>query len=178
MEFSPFRNGDGWLLGVGDLGCGDAAGTRRAFEVRLPDSYHLYDTRAGQYLGKAETLQADLPRGGHRAYALLPYRVTGVEVALSAAVAVPGKLIRLAVRLQTEGGKPSGHVLRVTAHASNQKQGFFPFKRIVPLPENGALELPLRLAYNDPNGVWKITVADISTGVEGTVPLTVRGGTE
>jgi len=178
LEFSPFRNGEGWLLGVADLGCGDDASERRPFEVRLPSPRHLYDIRAGRSIGYAETLSDNLPRGGRRAYALLPYEVTGISATMSPAVAAPGDLVRLTARLQTGGQQPSGHVLRVSARAPGGQQGFFPFKRVVPLPENSVLDLPLRLAHNDPPGTWRITVTDVSTGVETNVSLTVKGGAE
>ena len=178
LEFSPFRNRQGWLLGVEDLGCGDDTSERRPFEVRLPGRYHLYDIRAGRRLAQSDTLKDSIPRGGHRAYALLPYEVTGIEIKLDRSAAQPGDLVHLTVRLQTNAGRPAGHVMRVTASAAGRADPFFPFKRVLRLPADGTLDVPLRLAHNDPPGEWRLTVADVSTGVSETVALTVKGGAE
>ncbi|MBT3379786.1 MAG: hypothetical protein HN742_17480 [Lentisphaerae bacterium] len=174
LEFSPFRNGDGWLLGVEDLGCGDDTGDRRPFEVALPGRYHLYDIRASKYMGEADTLKEDIPRGGHRAYALLPYRVAGLAAGLDRDSVAPGGLARLKVRIQTDGEAPAGHVLRITARPPGQEEDFFPFKRVVRVPRDGTLVMPLRVAHNDPSGMWQITVTDVSTGASATVLLPVR----
>ena len=178
LEVSPFRNREGWLLGVEDLGCGDDTGERRPFEVQLPGRFHLYDVRVGRHLAHADKLTDSIPRGGHRAYALLPYRVTGIEVKLDKRAAQSGDLVRLTARLRTDRGRPAGHVLRVTTRAPGRAHPFFPFKRVLRLPADGALSVPLRLAHNDPGGEWRFTVTDVSSGVSETVALTVKGGAE
>ena len=176
LEFSPFRHGDGWLLGVEDLGCGDDTAERRPFEVQLPAAFHLYDIRAGRYLRHASILEDSLPRGGHRAYALLPYKATGIEASLESASVSAGGLVRLTVRLLSDGPLFTGHVVRVTAQAPGADGLFFPFKRVLRLPQSGEIALPLQLAYNDPVGTWQIAVTDVSTGVSTTVGLEVKGG--
>lgn len=174
LEFSPFRNGAGYLLGVEDLGCGDFLGPRRPFEVKLPRALHVYDIRLGSYLGELEVLSGEIPRNGHRAYALLPYPVTGVKL-----TADPGNPLRrgqtftLRASIANGGQTHVPHVLRFEARTPDGGK-FFPFRRIVHVPAGGATSVTLTLAENDPPGDWELMATDIATGQSSRVSVTVK----
>ena len=172
LEVSPFLNGDGYLLGVEDLAAGDYVGRRRPFELRLPGAFHVYDARSSEYLGQLSSLKADIPRGGHRVYSLMPYKIKGLDVKVDKAQ--NGKSITVAVNLKTDGGIKRGlHVVRIEATDPDGKP-FFPFYRVLRMPADGPLVAPLALASNDPKGAWEFTVTDVNSGETETVKL---GGT-
>jgi hypothetical protein len=177
FEISPFRNGRGYLLGVEDLGTGDFVGPRRPFEITLPGAYGIYDIRAGKYLGRSQTLRADIPRQGHRAYALMPY---GEPLRVSASVApgtvAPGGTVTLATDIGLDPPQQRDlHVLRIEAFAPDGKT-FFPFRRVLKMPQEGPLSVPFVTALNDPPGEWRFVVTDISTGNSAEARFALRQG--
>lgn len=178
LELSAFSNGDAFLLGVTDLGCGDFTGARRPFEVALPGRFHLYDIRAGRDLGAAEVLRDNIPRNGHRAYALLPYAVERVTLGAAAANVAPGETLRLTLDLaMTPQTDRAPHVIRLEARDPTG-EAFSPFGRLVRMPPRGPVEVPLTTAFNDPPGAWTFTATDISSGKAATATVSLRGGEE
>ncbi len=178
FEVSPFRNGRGYLLGVEDLGTGDFVGARRPVEVRGPRVFHIYDMRAGKYLGRAATVKTDLPRQGHRAYALTPYQVQAVTATVDRPTVQPGDTLKLTADVViTPAGARDLHVVRVEATTPEGK-GFFPFRRVLKMPPSGPLVIPLTTARNDPPGAWQLSVTDVNTGTVGTAKFTLAKGAE
>ncbi|MCF7853482.1 MAG: hypothetical protein K9N51_01695 [Candidatus Pacebacteria bacterium] len=175
IRFSPFRAGAGWLLGVADLGGGDFQGDRRPFEVQLPTDCHQYDVRAGRYLSHGDVLRDELPRGGHRAYALLPYKLDGIDLTLNETELTAGELLEASVSLRAAATPTGPHVIRLTVETPDGRS-FFPMKRVLRVPESGALTVPLRTAADDPPGAWSIEAVDVTTGMSTTVEFTLQGG--
>ncbi|MCZ7648489.1 MAG: hypothetical protein M5U26_25050 [Planctomycetota bacterium] len=164
FELSPFRNGSGYLLGAQELACGDFAGESRPLEVKLPASLHQYDLRAGKYLGEGDVLKDAVPRSGHRAYALLPYKVKNLKAEFDAKKAAPGATATLTVDLERDGaGARAPHVIRVEAFGPDGYR-FWPGCRVLRMPEGGALKIPFTLALNDPAGAYSFVVTDVATG--------------
>ena len=164
FEFSPFRNGRGYLLGVEDLGTGDFVGPRRGFEAKAPHVFHIYDIRVGKYLGRSDTLKDEVPRNGHRAYALMPYQVQAVTARVDKPTVPAGETLRLTADVTiTPAGDRDLHVVRIEAFGPDGKP-FFPFRRVLQMPAKGALTLPLTVALNDAPGTWRIVATDINSG--------------
>ncbi|MBI2299497.1 MAG: hypothetical protein HYU66_11240, partial [Armatimonadetes bacterium] len=176
FELSPFRHGAGYLLGVEELGCGDFVGARRAVELALPGTFHVYEMRAGRYLGKLSVLKDGLPRSGHRAYALLPYAVQAVTLRAAESRVAPGGTLRLSADLtvaSTAGRAP--HVVRIEALGPDGKP-FYPFRRVLRMPGRGPLAASFTVAYNDPPGEWRFVATDLVSGKTAEARVTVGGG--
>jgi hypothetical protein len=177
FEFSSFRNGRGYLLGVEDLGTGDFVGARRGFEAKGPRVFHIYDIRAGKYLGRSDTVKDEVPRNGHRAYALMPYQVQAVTARVDRPTVQPGETLRLITDVAiAPTGDRDLHVVRVEAFGPDGK-GFFPFRRVLQMPTRGALTVPLTTALNDAPGQWRLVVTDVNSGQTGEARFVLgRGG--
>lgn len=174
VEISGFRNGRGYLLGVEDLATADSQDARRTVEIALPARFYVYDIRRGSFVGQTDVLKADLPRGGHRAYSLMPYNVTGVDAKLNKANAARGDTVVLSTDLTLEPpGKRDLHVLRVEVVDPAGKT-FYPFERVVRMPETGPLALEFTTSVDDPAGDWRVVVTDVNTGVAARLPLTLK----
>jgi len=163
FEFSPFRLGAGWLVGVADLGCGDFIGERRPFSLALPGRFHAYEVRSGRPLGEGELLSDEMPRNGHRAYALLPYAVTDVALTAGRDKLILGETAVLELDVNVKGGSRGLHVVRLEA-MDPDGNSFFPFRRVLKLPPGAPLRVPLTFARNDLPGRWTILATDINSG--------------
>jgi hypothetical protein len=176
FEISAFRNGSGYLLGLEELGCGDFTAARRPVEVKLPATFHVYEMRSGTYAGAVDVIRAELPRNGHRAYALLPYRVGRVGLGADAQICRPGETVTLRLDVARPAtGEPPLHVVRLDA-VDPGGTPFFPFRRVLKLPPAGPLAVPLTFARNDPPGSWRFTATDINSRQTASLTLTLKGG--
>ncbi len=132
---------------------------------------HLYDVRAGRYLGKAAETTATLAPGDTALYAALPYRVAGLTVT-APAQARPGAELAVRLALSSSAGTPGDHVLHL--------EFLGPSNRPVPsytsniLATAGKATFTLPLALNDPAGRWHIRARDVLTGVRGEATFVVR----
>ncbi len=131
---------------------------------------HVYDLRAGKYLGKTRTLRTPVQAGRARLFALLPYQVAGVKA--SAEAAAPGKnaVVRLAVA--PAAGKVGRHVLRLRVLGPDGKEREAYRQTVV--AEAGRAEVSLPLALDDAAGTWTLSAQDVATGVTGTGRMAVR----
>ena len=84
----------------------------QTFEVHLSlsGSGHVYDCRAGKYLGPAGERTVELRALTGNLFALLPYRVEGLEVASPARAAL-GRPIEVKVAVTAVGGPLARHVI-------------------------------------------------------------------
>jgi hypothetical protein len=130
---------------------------------------YIYDVRSGKYLGHGKTISTPLQSGRARLFALLPYRVTTIEIAAS-----PAKLgadARVKLKIATSAKKAGRHVLRLRFFAGKKEREEY---RQTVIAENGAATIAQPLALNDTPGAWKISAQDVATGVtsEATIRVT------
>jgi len=156
-----YRDGDALYVGTQrDYMVADQ--TPRAFGVTTERGGHLYDTRAGKYLGEGTKAMLNLEVARGAMLAILPYKATGIAIEGLQPTLPQGASLKLALRLQIEGGLPGKGVFRVDVTDPNGSP-VAPVCRKVRW-EKGAAEVVLPLAYNDPVGKWTIRVTDIATG--------------
>jgi hypothetical protein len=169
-----FRDGDNrYLVVLRPYGQppGHAVTPASRTTVRLLEKRHIYDARAGRYLGLLDRWQPDDSPQLARLYACLPYKVEGLQVSAPASVK-PGAVVRLPVRLALNGGVAGRHVLRVDAvRPDGTKQRILGYNQTI---TGGAGDVELPLAYNAPAGEWRVTVRDVATGQQQHVALTVE----
>ncbi len=135
------------------------------YTVRFPARAHVYDVRRGAYLGRTDRASGRLGPGDVALYALLPYRVRGLDVRASQASARPGDEVRYAIRVRADGAAPGLHVFRVEVSGPDGK----PRRHYgaVLCSEVGRAEGAFRLALNDPPGAWRIRVQILPEGLKG-----------
>ena len=125
---------------------------------------HLYDIRAGQYLGHSSSTEAVVPPGHTALYAAMPYRVTGVETTGDSA-AEPGDVVMLRARVVPHEGEPGDHVVHLAVTAPDGSLPWHYQQNL--LAPGGVLEYALPTALNDPAGTWQVTFTDVLSGETG-----------
>jgi len=141
---------------------GPADKSPKPLHVKLAKSAHLYDVRGGKYLGHKDSFDVKIIPARAQLYAMLPYRVKGIEVKRLKSRYKPGDTVTCQLRVEPEKGQPGRHVLRVElAHPSGKSPT--PYARNI-VADDGKCDARFRLALNDPSGKWTLTVRDVATG--------------
>jgi len=147
----------------------------RAVTVDFGRSAHLYDVRAGKYLGATQVLKTKLTPGVAQLYALLPYRLSGLQVA-APAQAQAGQALTCDVTLQLQG-RPESHVVRLQVSGPDGKERPWYARNLMtdqgPAAKPGLARGTLQLALDDTPGTWKVVARDVATGVTGSASFKV-----
>ena len=134
----------------------------REYEIVGPGQAHVYDVRAGRYLGRSDRVRLRLEAARGAMLAFLPYKVKGIQLSGVRAGVRQGEPVTLRVELLTETGRPGRGVFRIETVAPNGKP-------VAPLTRKvrwagGVADIGLRIAFNDPVGRWTVRVKDVATG--------------
>jgi hypothetical protein len=142
-------------------------------EVQLDRSYHLYDIRCGKYVGHTDQISTQIAPGEALLYALLPCRVNEVSVRGPAEVA-PGEQASFHAAVSTSATTEG------TQHKTNRAQMHcFHVEVTSPagdvikeytqnvLAPAGSAGFCVPFALSDTEGLWKVVVNDVATGVTG-----------
>ena len=160
-----FRDGDCQYVGLQrDYKIADQS--PKDFDVIGSTEAHVYDVRAGEYLGRARRVRRGLEVARGALLAFLPYHATRLEIRGLPAACCQGDLIRLQAALHTEGERPSNGIVRVEVRDPAGKRSPMLSHKI--LSRAGLAEWHLRIALNDPVGNWTILATDIATGTSAT----------
>ena len=82
--------------------------------VRCSQPAQVYEVREGKYLGRCDAWQDRFPAGRMKVYALLDYRVTGLQVEAAPGPHKPGETVTVKCRVTSEGGEPDLHAFRLS----------------------------------------------------------------
>ena len=145
----------------------------QTYDARLSVSGtgHLYDCRAGKYLGAAGECAVELRAATGNLFALLPYRVEGLEVTMPARAAL-GQPIDVKAVVRVAGGFFARHVIVLQLRRPDGKE--LPQNRWVVETDKGIAGGQLFLALNDPAGRWTLLARDVATGVQKAVPIEIQ----
>ena len=137
--------------------------------IRLPRRAHLYDVRAGTYLGRTDRIETRLAPGDAAFYALLDYQISAVEVRTRQRQGAP---YTVHCQLRTAAARVGDHIIHVQVKCPD---GAMPpaYQRNVNA-RAGEAEFSIPLALNDPPGEWTVVCRDVATGTEGQVKMAVR----
>jgi hypothetical protein len=129
---------------------------------------YTYDLDEGTYLGFGDRLDMRMSRYTYRTFARLPYRVLSVAVT-AAPTALLGQPLSISVRVQTSGGAPGQHMVRIdvvdpSGHA-------MPYMSREVSTTCGSVTVVVATALNDPPGRWTVIATDLLTGVESRAEL-------
>ena len=174
VELVRFTRGPVTLLGVAkrSLGCEKYP---VAVDLKLPGKSHVYDMRAGRYVGHTNVIKTKLADMGRQAYALVPYQVTGVTLSVTPAKgARAGDVLRVAATVKAVGGA-GDHLVRFEAEdPAGRRVLHFRDKVWSSRGADGAIraEVSWPLALNETPGRWTVYATDVLSGA--TVKTTVQ----
>ncbi len=134
---------------------------------------HVYDVRAGKYLGETDRIDVALTTGTARLYAVLPYRVRGVSVE-APAEARAGRVLSVGARVEAGDAPVGNHVVHIELTRDGER-AIKPYARNV-VTTGGAATVDFPLPLNAPAGQWLLTVTDVISGKVETRGVNVVGG--
>jgi len=138
--------------------------------VKLSASAHLYDLRAGKYLGQGDNAEVQGLFASATFLSALPYRVQKLTVT-APAKAVAGAPCAVQVKLTAEGDVQGAQpVFRVNVIGPDGADRHYYARTLAPDGLQASTTVPF--AANDVPGQWKIVARDVLTGT--TVSAVVR----
>jgi hypothetical protein len=147
--------------------------------IRFPKLTHLYDIRAGKYLGHVNETNCTLTEGDPQIFAMMPYPVSDLKISISKPVYRAGENVDYEVSLHSDSqtSLPLGrHVIFVNVAApDNQVRPAYNAKLEA---QKGTCKATIPLAYSDMAGTWKLTGRDVATGMEGSATFVIRADEE
>lgn len=129
-------------------------------------------SRSRQYLGHTDRVDATLDTARGKVFAVLPYRVSGLELNI-AGRPVGGQDLVLRIKLAASApiGADDRHVIRIKVFRPDAREEIA--HRRWAVATGGQGEVPLPIAFDDPAGKWTVRCQDVATGLEQEVPFTV-----
>jgi len=159
-EIVRFRDGEMLYAGAQrDYFLEDFAAYPVTIEFRR--ATHLYDVRAGKYLGRTQRLDLDLSWRPYL-WALSPYRVEGVRVEADSRASVGQEMV-ISAGVEADADELQRHVLRVEWLGPHGKL-LRHYSRDV-IAHGGHARFRQRWALNDAPGTYTLTVRDVMSGV-------------
>ena len=140
--------------------------------IQFRTAAHIYNVRAGRYLGNAASCETMLQPGRAELFALMPYRVDALKLDVPNSVR-QGESMPLKAAVKTNG-KPGLHVFRLTfldPHGVEVRH----YARNVKAA-NGVFAGDWAPALNDAPGVWTMVARDVISGAvaRASIELTTR----
>ncbi len=149
---------------VRDVSGGMTKGSGIRVQLRGPK--HLYDCRAGRYVGERRAVRVALLPGEAKVFAALPYRVISLDV--DASLDDDQRVLKVSARVQATS-RPGKHVLHVVTGPDRERALLCYRKNAV--ADGGRARVAIPFGMNeDPSG-WKVWVTDVATGVGATVDV-------
>jgi len=133
--------------------------------VRSAKPAHVYEVREAKYLGHSDTWQDTFPEGRMKFYALLDYRVTGLQAEVAPGPHQPGDTVKVICRVSAEGGEPDLHAFRLQLLAPDGAA--LSAYNTAALAPGGRAEVGLPLALNEPAGRYTLSATDVLSGATG-----------
>jgi len=134
----------------------------REVTIQFPRVAHIYDVRAGDYIGRGAAVRGKLRPARAKLFALLPYRVEGLSVKATEQVQ-RGGTFKLEGEIKADG-KPALHVVRVEFYRPDGREAAHYSRNL--LARDGKFSGEWRLALNEDLSVWRVEVRDVVTGAK------------
>jgi hypothetical protein len=133
--------------------------------VSFYKSGHLYDVRAGTYLGATNYTSFKLPSFNAKVISMLPYKVEDLIVELPDLVVKKGEPLSFDVKIKTSNNSvPGKHILFMKVISPT---GYHqPLYNQTRKSDDGIAHFTIPFANNDRMGEWKIIVKDVLSGLE------------
>ncbi len=139
--------------------------------VAFPRKAHIYDVRKGEYLGESTEIRTSVVPAIAKIYALLPYKVAGVQLDGLSGEYKRGASIEATVKVLASSGKAGNHVIRFEAVSSDRKtvKCYSQNLKIV----GGEGKIIWNTALSDMPGKWTLKIKDIASGITGAGNVTL-----
>ena len=179
-ETRVWENGEGTVFGLwrqmeskwfGPT-TGTIGGAPVAARIELPAARHVYDLRAGRYLGSVSRIDTRLNWGRASFYCALPYEIPAPTVAVSEETPEPGEAVTVTLRLPVPRGSTAKHALWVEVTDPEGGKSFWG-QRVL-LLEDRPVRVRFPVAHNDVPGRWLVTATELFSGRSGQAGWTVR----
>jgi hypothetical protein len=145
------------------------SGQREGAVIKLPASRHVYDLRAGKYLGEVTQFPVTIVPCRATFLVLSPRAIAAPQVSLPAPSAKPGQTVVAKLSVPQAAGE---HALRIRVLGPDGRP-MEAFDQTVIVGKQGA-ECTLPIAFNDPTGVWTVQARDIYSDRVGEAKLAVK----
>ena len=143
------------------------------FTIGLPRESHLYDMRAGKYLGFVDQVKHTENDVTAFMLAALPYRVTGLDLQCQTTSPKQGDVVTVKARIVVEGGESAGlHVVHLEVIDPEGREVSCLSSNVV--AEDGQCDFPIPFALNDLPGGWRLVVRDVASGVSVKIVLGLK----
>lgn len=161
---SMFTDGNGVYIGlVRDDLCRNDTDVFTLEINRSGERRFIYDVRERKFLGAVITLPLNLPPGGAKLFALMPYRVRTIDLSIQKTIVKIGELTTFTVAIVPQEDVPPGrHVIYVTVRGPDGEERHSLSRSYA--AENGRLEASIPIVLNDPPGRWVVEARDVATG--------------
>ena len=131
---------------------------RETVLAQLSAACHLYDVRAGRYLGYSATVPLEFEPCQAHVLALLPYQVTGIALTGLEPTFEQGDTLTFTAAVQTSTGRAEDHVVRVEVRGPDEKLVSCYTRNV--LAAGGKATYTIPLALNATPGAWHLEVTD------------------
>jgi hypothetical protein len=140
--------------------------------VHLGRRTHVYQLKAGRYLGNLEAVEAKFAPERLEFFALWPHRIGPPALALSTTEPRPGKRVTATIRF-ADAAKGDVQVVMLT-EVSPGGQTVDWWRREV-VVKGGTAEVPLYVAHDEEPGTWTLRVQDTISGQTAEAKFAVAG---
>jgi hypothetical protein len=169
-ETRVWRNGSGLVFGLWrqmknawfSPKSDTTAGEPQPAHIELAGRRHVYDLRAGQYLGQVSAVDTRLRWGRANFFLALPYRIGPVKLALDNAAPQPGQVVQATVTLAVppQARETFAAWAEVTDPAGRKPL----WGQQVVMLSGGEGQVRLKAAVNDAPGTWTLRVTELFSG--------------
>ena len=179
-EMRVWQNGDARVFGLWRrMECawfapksGVLAGTPQPARLELGEAQHVYDLRAGEYLGKVSGLNTSLRWGRARFYLASPYRAGRLKLSVSPRSPAPGDVLQASIRLEVPSSTDARHAAVVGLVGPDGKEARW--ARQVVLLASGRATVRIPVALNDAAGRWSLRATELFSGASDTATWKLR----
>jgi hypothetical protein len=169
-ETRVWRNGGGLVFGLWrqmknawfSPKSDTVAGDPQPAHIELTGRRHVYDLRAGRYLGQVSSVDTNLRWGRASFFLALPYRVGPMRVALDTTAPQPGQVVQATVTLELppQARETFAAWAEVTDPAGRKPL----WGQQVVMLKGGQGQVRFRAAVNDMPGTWTVRVTELFSG--------------
>ena len=140
-------------------------------ELALPEPRHVYDARQGRYLGHGKKAAFELQAGRPELFAMLPYKVSAVDVKLPSKIKA-GEVFKVTAAIAADKKPVGDHVVNFQLVEPDGAELASNAKDVMLKTGQGSLEM--QIPFNARGGKWRLAARDAVTGTSGSYDLEVE----
>ncbi len=151
---------------------GTTGGAPQPARLTFASPRYVYDLRARKALGKVARVDTSLRWGRANYFLALPYPIKGLEVAVSSTIPAAGQYLNANVSLDLPAGAKERFAVWVEVFNPRGEQPLW--GRQVVVLSGGKAQVPMRVAFNDTPGKWRVRVTELFSNQTAEASWTVQ----